>query len=334
MTLQLADRSGSHFGMIRLRVRDSSGAAHTVSLAQHASLAELRARIEQLTTLQPASQQLLLGFPPKPLQPATDDQPLAACGIRSGDTLTVARRDDSPSQAASPPQPSSLPPLRVAAMADDNSCLFHAIDYCVSGRSADGAWRGVQLSAREMRQLVAAAVLSLDAAKSPPDTADSATASASDSAVSAYIASLPSVAQYAAAIERSEVWGGALECAVLSSALNCRIHAVDVESGVVHAFGSPPSAYACYLLYSGVHYDSLYRDAADGRAVAMFNATDTAVRDAALAAGAAAKRAGQYTSLSAFTLRCLDCGIAVRGQQEAQKHCKETTHSRFDEYRQ
>jgi len=86
----------------------------------------------------------------------------------------------------------------------------------------------------------------------------------------------------------------------------------------------------CYLLFSGVHYDSLYSEAG----VTMFGLDDGAARDAALAAGRASRASGQYTSLSAFTLRCLQCGIAVRGQHEAQKHCKDTNHTQFDEYKQ
>lgn len=217
-------------------------------------------------------------------------------------------------------------------MSDDNSCLFHSISHCLAGQSADGGWSSVAVKAAEMRQLVAASILSLAASSA------STAASASSSAVSAYLSSLPSVSSYAAAIGRSDVWGGALECAVLSEAFSCRIHAVDVESGAVLTFGSS-GQYVCYLLFSGVHYDSLYCEceceAAGGRPrVTMFRLEDSKARDAALAAGQEARAAERYTSLSAFTLRCAQCGVAVRGEQEAQQHCKETNHTQFDEYRQ
>ena len=98
-------------------------------------------------------------------------------------------------------------------------------------------------------------------------------------------------------------------------------------------FGSS-GRYVAYLLFSGVHYDSLYLKAGDGRPVSMFAVDDQAVRDAALAAGAAARLSGNYTSLSAFTLRCLQCGVIVRGEHEAKQHCELTTHSTFDELKQ
>ena len=236
--------------MLRLRVRDPSGCSHTVSLQQHATLGQLRAAIQQLTAVQPATQQLLIGFPPQPLQSISDEQLLTACGVHTGDTLTVALSHTGPATSGGGGGPTgrggsssltpvavSLPPpspLCVAAMADDNSCLFHAISYCVSGRSSDGLWGSVRVEASEMRQLVAASILSLAADSDPSARLPStSSASASSSAVSAYIASLPSVSSYAASIERSDVWGGALECAVLSDAFGCRIHAVDVENGTL-----------------------------------------------------------------------------------------------------
>ena len=206
-----------------------------------------------------------------------------------------------------------------------------------------------------MRQLVAASLMSLSTSTSTSasSTSTSASASASSSAVSAYLSSLPSVSAYAAAISRSDVWGGALECAVLSDAFGCRITAIDVESGAVFPFGSSSSpspltgTYCCYLLFSGVHYDSLYSssgggggggggdteaEAEPGRATTMFAVGDTAAREAAVAAGVAARLSGNYTSLSAFTLRCLQCGATVRGQLEANAHAKATQHTQFDEF--
>ena len=338
--------------MLRLRLRDPSGKSHTVSMPQHATLAQLKLVVQQLTTVQPASQQLLLGFPPQPLQPANDEQPLPSCGVRTGDTLTLAIISNTPppppprpaqpssaslpppppaARSSQPPQSSSSVPLLVAGMADDNSCLFHAICFCLAGAAADGGWRSVQVEAAELRQLVAASLLSLSAASASPSSS-----STSSAVVAAYLSSLPSVASYAASISRAEVWGGALECAVLSEAFGCRIHAVDVETGTLYPFGSGGS-YACYLLFSGVHYDSLYSGAAGSRPVAarttMFPFADATVREAALVAAEAARSSGNYTSLSAFTLRCEQCGIAVRGQQEANNHAKQTKHTQFSEYR-
>ena len=119
-----------------------------------------------------------------------------------------------------------------------------------------------------------------------------------------------------------------------SESFGCRIAAVDVESGVLYPFGSS-GGYTCYLLFSGVHYDSLYCESAGGgRPITMFAVDDKAARDAALAAAAAARSSGAYTALSSFLLRCGQCGITVRGQQEARKHCSETKHSQFDEFKQ
>ena len=297
--------------MLRLRVRAPSGKSDTVGIAQQATLAELKAAVERLTGVPSAAQRLLVGFPPHSLPRDCDERPLSACGLRTGDTLTVA------SGGSGSPAPTAL---RVSVQPDDHSCLFHSIGRCVSGQSADGGWRGARAEAAELRWLVAASILSLASGSS----------SSSESAVSAYLSSLPSVESYAAAMAGSTVWGGALECAVLSESLVCRIRCVDVESGALYSFGST-GAYCCYLLFSGVHYDSLYSRTADS--VTMFGSEDEAARQAALAAGEAARSSGKYTSLSACTLRCLQCGVTVRGQQEAVQHGSDSNHTQFEEYK-
>ena len=189
--------------MLRLRVRDSSGASHTLHVPQHATVAQLKAAVQQLTRVQPASQQLLVGFPPQSLSFASDAQSLTACGVRTGDTLTLG---SSQSQQLQSPSRAML----LASMADDNSCLFHAISYCLSGAAVDGGWRGVRAESGEMRQLVSASIESLS-------TGAGQSSSPASSVVAAYLSSLPSVSSYAASMLRSDVWGGALECALLAS---------------------------------------------------------------------------------------------------------------------
>jgi len=45
-----------------------------------------------------------------------------------------------------------------------------------------------------------------------------------------------------------------------------------------------------------------------------------------------AKSSRQYTDVNRFSLKCLDCGVIMIGQTQAQEHAKLTAHTNFNEY--
>ena len=44
-----------------------------------------------------------------------------------------------------------------------------------------------------------------------------------------------------------------------------------------------------------------------------------------------AKAAHQYTDTTGFTLKCLVCGVKMKGEAEAQQHAMSTKHTNFSE---
>ena len=44
-----------------------------------------------------------------------------------------------------------------------------------------------------------------------------------------------------------------------------------------------------------------------------------------------AKAAHQYTDTTGFTLKCLVCGVKMKGEAEAQQHTVSTKHTNFSE---
>ncbi|VEL23032.1 unnamed protein product [Protopolystoma xenopodis] len=48
----------------------------------------------------------------------------------------------------------------------------------------------------------------------------------------------------------------------------------------------------------------------------------------------AIRRAGRFTDLSGFSLRCQDCQCPLKGQQAARQHAIDTGHTRFGEVHQ
>lgn len=110
------------------------------------------------------------------------------------------------------------------------------------------------------------------------------------------------------------------------------MHAVDVQTQVVHAFGSGQGySEAIFLLYDGIHYDALVsaRDGARRFSVAEHEVPAADAAAVALARELHAKR--EFTDLAGFQLRCLVCQQPLKGQREAQEHAKTTGHMNFGE---
>ncbi|KDD71786.1 hypothetical protein H632_c4402p0, partial [Helicosporidium sp. ATCC 50920] len=75
---------------MQLRVRSAREQSTIGDLTPSSTIEELQSRLAGLTGVPSARQEILSGFPPKPLSlPADRAEPLASLGIRNGDTLTV-----------------------------------------------------------------------------------------------------------------------------------------------------------------------------------------------------------------------------------------------------
>lgn len=198
-------------------------------------------------------------------------------------------------------QPKSM--LRVKTMADDNSCLFSSVAYLLM----DGA---VEL-ASELRSLAASLI-----ASNPVEYNE------------AILGRDPQ--EYVQWIRQMNSWGGAIELAVFARHFGVQIASVDVGSLRLDVFGSDLHTKSrIYVLYSGIHYDAI--EAVDGRKV--FDADDKKVYEQVMLLAAKEQVAGRYTDMAKFTLKCDDCGQALKGQMAAQEHSQTTKHCHFSEYK-
>jgi hypothetical protein len=73
---------------IQLRVRHQS-AVHSISVPTNASIGELKARIQELSSIPCQFQRLLVGFPPRELAYDNDASTLEALNFRSGETIIL-----------------------------------------------------------------------------------------------------------------------------------------------------------------------------------------------------------------------------------------------------
>ncbi|KDD73557.1 hypothetical protein H632_c2057p0, partial [Helicosporidium sp. ATCC 50920] len=220
----------------------------------------------------------------------------------------------------------------------DNSCLFNAVGL-VAGRG--------RFAARELRALVASAVLGDGDGAPRAPTWDEATLGRPPAA-------------YAAWILEDAHWGGAIELAVLAEALGVELAAFDIQTRRCDVYGRGRGfERRGMLLYDGLHYDALTVNSKGlageerGDLVSVEAADDgdgeeeqrqaltllqpaaqrlRAVMQAARRLVHAAHEAKAFTDVANFSLRCGVCYQGLRGEAEAMAHAKATGHSNFVEY--
>ena len=197
-------------------------------------------------------------------------------------------------------------------VADDNSCLFSSIGYCV---------RQGRMAAADMRSLVAQAVVS-----DPVQWNE------------AILGREPS--EYAAWILDSSKWGGSIELTILSQQLAVEISAFDVQTQRVDTYGEG-NGYGTRIMviYDGLHYDALalaaYEGAPERLDETMFTVGDPELEPVLQAASSLVSRyhdSRLFTDTSKFLLRCGVCQLGLTGEVEAMRHATATGHSQFSEY--
>jgi len=282
---------------------------------------------------------MLSGFPPKPLDISDRDRSIDSLGVRNGDTIifqnlkpsssTSEPSNPSNSSSSTSSSSSSCPPAPSLSKVEgpsepkrqkteigakmerqvvpaDNSCLFTAINYCMSGEvvaSENSAF---------MREVIASVV------------------GADQEKYSEAILGKENKA-YCNWILGKDAWGGAIEVQILAEYFQVEIMVVDTKSGSQTIFGESQNfPQRMVLIYDGIHYDPLFlRDS--GEIKTVHSSKDQRIVGLALVVAEEAKAAHQYTDTTGFTLKCLVCGVKMKGEAEAQQHAVSTKHTNFSE---
>jgi len=324
---------------VNLRVKYDGGQGVVKGLDSEDSIEKLISHAMEtlgVTDQQGATLKLLSGFPPKPLDISDRDKSISSIGIRSGDTIIFQISSSPASKAESSmnetsttvktpcPQQDSPPTSDVShkklktsdrsqsklhrkIVPADNSCLFTSINYCMSGCVVPSE------NSSFMREVIASVV------GSDPDK------------FSDVFLGRPN-ADYCRWILDKDAWGGAIEVQILAEYFQVQIVVVDTISGCMTIFGEAlnfPSRMV--LIYDGIHYDPLYYSASDGSTQTVHPTSDSSILEKAKVTAEEAKAAHNYTDTAGFTLKCLVCGFRMKGEAEAQKHAKTTSHTNFSE---
>lgn len=193
---------------------------------------------------------------------------------------------------------------------DDNSCLFNAILYALTGSFK---WPDLDL-----RHIVAETI------RGSPATYDE------------IVLGRP-IDKYCEWIEKSESWGGAIELGILADFLGVRINCFDVELGSRMVFQDETNAPSKFivLVYSGIHYDCFVtnRHLTEARSNDIGNWTAHELEIVASSSELVLllQKRNYTTNTTTFRVRCLQCYEVLVGEMGASKHAEATGHFRFGE---
>ncbi|KDO31780.1 hypothetical protein SPRG_03700 [Saprolegnia parasitica CBS 223.65] len=283
---------------MNIKVNCSAGSLRLMGLALDTTLLQLKLRLTKETGLPPDQQTLLAGFPPKPIV-GDNDALITSVGITSGSAILLKEG------VALPSSSSSTAKFQRKVIAGDNSCLFNAIGFCL-GKGATG-------NGETMRQVVVEAIV-----RNP-------------ALYNATFLGRP-VDEYCAWILDSKSWGGEIELSILSMHFRIEMLVFDVISMSRLCYGEDQGfTQRLFLLYDGIHYDAITEVDARGKDKTLFAINDFAKVESASVLAVEAHQTHQYTDVGGFTIQCMVCRRAFKGQMEASVHAQETGHYEFGE---
>ncbi|OAV95604.1 hypothetical protein PTTG_06278 [Puccinia triticina 1-1 BBBD Race 1] len=372
--------------MLTLRVRGPEGSS-TIKISPQATVDELYDQISNQTNIKKANLEVRVGYPnPQSISSSDSKSAIESIGVKSGEVLQVSASQGS-SSSVPPPAPSapgqSTPlskPARVTndvgrapaksslsslarvqdqssaspsaskighddgldsvsasvaleaghlvlrVVPDDNSCLFRAAGILLD--HGDHNSSTIDLSHR-LRQIVA------DAVKKDPVTW-----------CEPILGRDPDL--YTSKILDKDVWGGAIELAILADHFQTEICSIDVQTGRVDRFGQSHNyANRIFLVYSGIHYDAITLSPIPPEELSnqstcfppeldfdttIFPSDEDSFLHAALQLVSQLRQMHYYTDTASFTLRCEICKTALVGEKDARSHAESTGHTKFGEY--
>ena len=195
---------------------------------------------------------------------------------------------------------------------DDNSCLFNAISFCCDNMETGSD------KVEELREIISGIVLS------SPDIYNEG-----------ILGKKPDL--YCEYIMGKNTWGGDIEISILSKYYNIQINVFDITNSnpnIINYNNDNNDINDCiYLIYAGIHYDSIYMKNSDNSIQTKFNKHDNKVFAMVYSLAMDLHDKGKFTNVYKFTLKCGICNAKLVGQNDAQKHAQLTGHTQFAEYK-
>lgn len=140
--------------------------------------------------------------------------------------------------------------------------------------------------------------------------------------------------EYLQWIMKEESWGGGIELYILAKLLQAEIYVITIESLSYNIFGQDGGyKQRIYLLYTGIHYDIITRNAFDECPEAedqrVFDPTDKLAEDGALFIANEQRKQQKFVNLNKCAFVWTVCNTPLATMEELREHAKETGHQNF-----
>jgi ubiquitin thioesterase OTU1 len=182
----------------------------------------------------------------------------------------------------------------------DNSCLFNAINFAIN--------QNVE-NPEVIRDIITAEI------RSNPEDYNAA-----------ILGKDPE--EYCKWISNKETWGGGIELSILSKFFHVQIGVADIQFITIEYFGNYDKC--IYLLYNNIHYDVFYKEE-NGKITGVFDSNDANVKQEIMDICMQLQSQENYVDTANFSLKCMECGFLLKGQNEVIEHTKKTGHINYGE---
>jgi ubiquitin thioesterase OTU1 len=124
-------------------------------------------------------------------------------------------------------------------------------------------------------------------------------------------------------------WGGYIEMEILSGFFEIEIAVIHIRDCTIVPVNSCRATRRIYILYDGVHYDSIVfrRSRGDDQAIVACN--DKRAANLAVQMGEMLQLTSSYASDRTHMVQCEQCAEILTGEREAERHYCETGHFAF-----
>jgi ubiquitin thioesterase OTU1 len=182
----------------------------------------------------------------------------------------------------------------------DNSCLFNAINFAINQNAENP---------EVIRDIITAEI------RSNPEDYNAA-----------ILGKDPE--EYCKWISNKETWGGGIELSILSKFFHVQIGVADIQFITIEYFGNYDKC--IYLLYNNIHYDVFYKEE-NGKITGVFDSNDANVKQDIMDICMQLQSQENYVDTANFSLKCMECGFLLKGQNEVIEHTKKTGHINYGE---
>ncbi|SCV02265.1 LAMI_0G17392g1_1 [Lachancea mirantina] len=306
---------------MRVKVNIKGKGEKVISLKDDIGIKQLVEKVNESFGQQTTLKSFRFGYPPRHINLDSEtivSQTLQDIGISSGEKISFELAEKVQTSQGSTGEARQLKENQISladvwpghigqihAVPDDNSCLFHALSYCVSHEIE---------TSQQLREIVAR-----ELSQNKEEFSDAILGRPND--------------EYVKWILKNSSWGGGIEIAIISKISSIGIYVLDVDACEFEKFNEDQYERFMIVVFNGVHYDAFeVLDLLGRDSITVFDKTDPKI----LAMIKKLQRVTRVMKNSGYSfntrrdrIKCNVCKSVMIGEREVARHAESTGHVDF-----